>query len=178
MNGIKFVSQLCCGVLCEKRDLDKLCRNEEQEKAKLNKIHKKDLYFTGDVEVGAILEFNKEDIACKISENLKTMLKNDINTIDISYIFSFSDMEYKKTAINIKFNDTIIKVEYIFDFEKRQGYKIIKVNETETKNDLHKDVFKLITDCAQDVLYYDDFMYKKMVSKQFGFNRENNQDLF
>ena len=67
-------------------------------------------------------------------------------------------MEYKQTSINIKFNDTTIKVEYTFD-DNKQCNKTIKVNETETKNDLHKDIFKLIEEYAQDILYYDDFMF-------------------
>lgn len=47
--------------------ISRLCRDEFDckdiiNKKEIDKIHKKDLYFTGNVKVGAILEFNKNDI--------------------------------------------------------------------------------------------------------------------
>ena len=79
--------------------ISRLCRDEfdcteNANKREIDKIHKKDLYFTGNVKVGAILEFNKNDIE-DISQQLKIILSEQ-NTIDILNIFSFEDTEYKK----------------------------------------------------------------------------------
>ena len=73
LKGIAFISRLC---------RDEFDCTDNINKKEIDKIHKKDLYFTGNVKVGAILEFNKNDIE-DISEQLKIILLEQQNTIDI-----------------------------------------------------------------------------------------------
>ena len=138
LKGMAFISRLCrdefdCTDIINKKEIDK--------------IHKKDLYFTGNVKVGAILEFNKNDIE-DISEQLKIILLEQ-NTIDILNIFSFEDTEYKKKEV------------------------IITLNNNEVDKALHKDIFSIIKKYSQDILYYDDFMFS--VPEVVRFTKKNQQ---
>ena len=101
LKGVEFISYLCRGEGIQLNELDK--------------IHKKDLYYTGNVIVGAVLEFNKNDIETFIS-NEYTVTLQEVNELDIKYEFNFSDVSFvKECVITIKLNVNKI-IEYVNHF--------------------------------------------------------------
>ena len=138
-----------------------LCRGEGIQLNELDKIHKKDLYYTGNVIVGAVLEFNKKDVETFISNEYTATLQ-EVNELDIKYEFNFSDVSFvKECVITIKLNRNQIIEEKIIT-----GNKIVEHNKS-------KAVFDIIKNNSQDVLYYDDFMFS--VPKVVRFTHNNRQ---
>ena len=135
--------------------IGKLCHNHQPTNEEIDNIHKKDSWYTGDVNVGTILAFYKTDIKEEIDQELYPLL-NDENELELSFFFSYEDSKCKQKTTEIKLNNNVIDLK------------------------MHAKIFDIISKCSQDILYYEDFMFsipKVVRFKKKGANIEDKENI-
>ena len=144
--------------------IGKLCVSGGKIKEQdLIKIKPKIDFFSENICLGTILQFNNKDFP---NEKQLTFLDGD-NHLEVIFTFKFSKNKFDETEIEIKLNSNKIA------------------------NELHKHIFSLIKEKAQEIVYYDDFMFeipefirykknkKKIEDKKFLSDLNNSwQDIF